>query len=383
MFDPQGFGKDWLGGDRSVQRLALAALAVVVVGVSGCGSRSGASKPEPKPPNLLQSRDTVGRVPKEPFVVGAGDRRIVLTPSGDQSGELCVKAATREGTTQRRCLGPGLPDPVVAFVGIGGRSEKRVDWASLIGLARADVARVTLRLQSGPPRTLELRRWAGFDWSGFSLEPGAGGTLSADLIGGRQPNRPNDLQAFDAKGRKLIDLELSWVYGPCERNTPCKGSDPPKKWQDVQDPFVGASGADRVESRVAKEIALRDPLVARLLSDRRYVFMPSSAWVDCANSSIGVVHEVYVADPIAYEGDFPFASYNHASGKAYDESVWHLAVGNATALLLNVDLHRKKVVGVDPTFSDGVQVDESKSHVVKKQAVPDDNLDCDGSPEGD
>jgi hypothetical protein len=369
--------------DRLVKRLAVAVVAIGVVG-AGCGSHPRASNPKLKTPNLLRNRDTVGRVPKEPFVVGQGDRRVALMPSKGGSGELCVKATTRDGSaTQRRCLGPGLPDPVVAFVGIGGTSEKRVEWASLIGLARGDVARITLGLQSGPPRRLELRRWPGFEWSGFSLEPGAGGTTSADRLGGRDVNRPNNLQAFDAKGRKLMDLELSWVYGPCEQDTPCKASVPPKKWQDVQDPFVGASGADRAASQEAKEIALQDPLVARLISGRRYVFMPSSDWVDCAYLSIGAVLEVYVADPIAYEGDFPFASYNHASGKPYDESVWHLAVRNATDLLLDVDLHRKKVVGVDPTFSDDVRVDEAKSHVVKKQAVPDDNLDCDGNPETD
>jgi hypothetical protein len=366
-----------------VKRLAVAALAVLIAG-AGCGARSQASKPDSKVPNLLQSEDTVGRVPKEPFVVGEGDQRVVLTPSKGETGELCLKAATSGGAgTERRCLGPGLPEPVVAFVGIGGRSEKRVDWASLIGLARNDVARVTVQLQSGTSRTLGLRHWPGFAWSGFSLEPGAGGTVPYDPLAGGDANRPNELAAFDAKGRKLMDLELSWVYGPCESDAQCEGPIPPKKWQDVQDPFDGASGADPVASRHAKEVALRDPLVARLLSGRRYVFMPSSAWVDCDGSSIGAWLQVYVADPIEYEGDFPVASYNHASGKPYDESVWHLAFRNATMLDLSVDLRRKKVVGVDPTDSDDVQVDESKSHVVKKQAVPDDNLDCEGDPETD
>lgn len=367
-----------------MQRLAILGLAALVAGASGCGgARTHASKPQLKPPSLLQSRDTVGQIPKETFFVGEGDRRAVLTPSKGRSGELCVKATTPSGAgTTRRCLGPGLPEPVVAFVGMGGKSQKRWDWASLIGLARKDVARITLGLQSGQ-RTLDLRRWPGFDWVGFSLEPGVSGTNSADLLGGRTVNRPNELKAFDAKGRLLMDLELSWVYGPCERNTPCTVSARTHKWQDVQDPFVGASGADPAASINANEIALRDPLVARLLAGRRYVFMPSSDWVDCDNSSIGVGLEVYVADPIAYEGDFPFVSFNHKSGKPYFEGVWHLAVRNATELLLDVDLHRKKVVGLDPTFSDSVQVDESKAHIVKKPAVPDDNLDCEGNPNTD
>jgi len=364
-----------------MERFALAALGILIVG-AGCGARAQASKPESKVPSLLQSQDSVGRVPTEPFVVGDGVQRVALTPSKGKAGELCVKADTPGGAgTEGRCLGPGLPDPVVAFVGIGGRAGKRVDWASLIGLARGDVARVRLQLQSGPTRTLKLRHWPGFSWTGFSLEPGAGGTLSSDLLGGREANRPNQLTAFDAKGRKLMDLELSWVYGPCEHNSPCNASVRSRKWQDVQDPFVGESGAASLAQ--AKEIALRDPLVARLLSGRRYVFMPAADWFDCDNSLIGVFVQVYVADPIEYEGDFPFESYNHASGKPYDEFVWHLAIRNATMLDVSIDLHRKKVVGIDPTDSDDVRVDESKSYVVEEPAVPNDNLDCDGQPETD
>jgi hypothetical protein len=356
--------------------------ALVLVAMSGCGSRAPASKPEAAP-DLLRADDAVGVLPDETLAVGEGEKRVVLVPSKGNAGQLCVLARIAGKHTALRCLGPGLPDPAVAFVGLGGKTPKRVGWASLIGLAREDVDRVSIQMQSGR-LTPKLRRWPGFKWSLFSLEPGAGGTMSTDLVGGREVNRPNALTAFDAKGRKLIDLELSWVYGPCEQDdAACTGSVPAKSWQDVQDPFVGASGEDSVASRNARKIALRDPVVARLLAGRRYVFMPSSDWVDCGNSPIGVFLQVYVADPIAYEGDFPFESYNHASGKPYDESVWHLAFRNATVLDVSVDLHRKEVVGVDPTDSDDVQVDESKSHVVKEPAVPDDNLDCEGNPETD
>jgi hypothetical protein len=361
-----------------VKRLAAAALAVLALTVSACGSRTETSEPKAKPPNLLRTGTSVGRIPKEPFVVGEGDRKSVLVASRDAAGELCVKATASNGRgTDRRCLGPGLPEPLVAFVGIGGRSEKKVDWASLIGFARKDVVRVSLRLQGGPRRTLKLRHWPGFDWAGFSLEPGAGGTMVVDALGNKDINRPNDLQAFDAKGRMLMDLELSWVYGPCEKDTPC-GAVPLKPWQDVQDPFVGASGADPAASQRAKEVAMRDPLVARLLSGRRYVFMPSSDWVDCDNSRIGVGLEVYVADPIDAEEDFPFVSFNHKSGKPYYQAIWHLSVRNATDILLSVDLRKRRVVEVDPTLSDDVRVVEN--HIVKEPDVPDDNLDCDGQP---
>jgi hypothetical protein len=364
-----------------VRLAAVLFTAVVLTAASGCGGRAQSSSPEAPAPDLLTVGDTVGRIPNQAFAVGEGERRVTLVAARDKGDELCVRAEIGQRQTEPRCLGPGLPDPAVAFVGIGGASPTKVDWASLIGLARADVRSVRIEMQSGPPLTPRLRRWAGFKWSLFSLEPDAGGTFVADAIGTRQLNRPNELIGFDGKGRKLIDLELSWVYGPCETEAPCPNAK--GKWADVQDPFVGASGADSVASRNAREIALRDPLVARLLSGRRYVFMPSSDWVDCDNSPIGVFLQVYVADPIAYEGDFPFESYNHASGKPYDEGVWHLAFRNATVLDVSVDLHRKEVVGVDPTDSDDVQVDESKSHVVKEPAVPDDNLDCDGNPETD
>lgn len=357
--------------------LVLVALAIV-----GCGAGSESEEREANVPDLLGGEGKVGRLPKEPFAVGEGDRRVVLTPSRGRDGELCVKATASEGEgTSRRCLSPGPPDPVVAFVGLGGPTKKRVDWTSLIGLARGDVERVTLQLQSGPVRTLELRHWSGFGWTGFSLEPGASGMVTVDLLGRKEVNRPNFLQALDARGRTLMDLELSWVYGPCEGNTPCKGPVPLKRWQDVQDAFVGAGGAGSEADRRARELALGDPLVGELLSGRRYVFGPSSSWVDCDNSHIGLVLEVHVTDPIDYEGDFPFVTFNHKSGKPYYQAVWHLSVRNATALLVHVDLRQNRVVEVDPTYSDDVQVVEHE--VVKEPEVPADGLDCEGDPIGD
>jgi hypothetical protein len=367
-----------------VQRIAVATAALLAVLAPSCGSRPESSSSTTTTPNLVRNETTVGRLPREPFAVGEGNRRVVLEPTKDKTGELCVSASIAgKSGTQRRCLGPGLPNPLVAFVGLGGKSAKRVDWTSLIGLARADVDHVVLRLQSGPPRTLELRHWPGFRWSGLSLEPDASGTDVVDLLGTREVNRPNELIAYDAKGRTLMHLELSWVYGPCEQDPPCNVADPDKEWQDVQDPYVGASGAASQPSRRAEELVLRDPLVTRLLDGRRYAFMPSSDWQDCDGSSIGVVLEVNVSDPITYEGDFPFVSFNHKSGKPYFEGVWHLAVRNATLLDISVDLRRNRVVMVDPTAGENVQVDQAKFHIVKEPAEPDDNLDCEGNPIGD
>jgi hypothetical protein len=332
----------------------------------------------------VRSENEVGRLPSVSFAVGERNRRVVLEPTKDKTGELCVSASIADQPgTPPRCLGPGLPEPLVAFVGLGGKSAKRVDWTSLIGLARGDVDRVVLRLQSGPPRTLKLRRWPGFHWLGFTLEPGASGTDVVDRLGAREVNRPNELTAYDARGQTLMDLELSWVYGPCEHDAGCNVADTGKEWQDVQDPYVGASGAASEPSRRAEELVLRDPLVARLLDGRRYAFMPSSDWQDCDGSSIGVVLEVNVSDPITYEGDFPFVSFNHKSGKPYFEGIWHLAVRNATLLDISVDLRRSKVVMVDPTAGEDVQVGQAKSHIVKEPAEPDDNFDCEGNPIGD
>jgi hypothetical protein len=50
-------------------------------------------------------------------------------------------------------------------------------------------------------------------------------------------------------------------------------------------------------------------------------------------------------------------------------------------MLVHVDLRQNRVVAVDPTYSDDVQVLEHE--VVKEPEVPDDDLDCEGDPIGD
>jgi hypothetical protein len=351
--------------------------AFALLAGSGCGSRAQSSRPEAPPPSLATAGDTVGVIPKETLAVGQGDRRVVLVATKGNGGQLCISAKTGHKQTDLRCLGPGLPDPAVAFVGIGGKSPKDVEWASLIGLAREDVERVSVQMQTGRPLRPKLRRWPGFKWSLFSLEPGAGGTFSSDAIGTMEINRPNELIGTDAKGWTLIDLSLGWVYGPCESDAPCPSGT--GRWADVQDPFIGASYADSESSAKAKAVALRDPLVRRLLAGRRYWFGPSSAWDDCEGSPLGAGFEVHVADPIDYEGDFPTVAFDRQADEPYAEGVWHLAFSNASLIDLTVDLRRRRVVDVDPTLSDNVEIDQGRSHWVKEPEVED--IDCDGNPD--
>jgi len=342
-------------------RLAGGLLVAVVLLGAGCGSRSQTARPGNPPPDLLAVGDTVGRAPDTTFAVGEGKRRVVLVAAKGKSGERCVSATSHVSRTPVHCLGPGLPDPVVVFVGFGGKVNGHAESAPVIGFARADVVRVSITMQNDRSLTPKLKRWPGFKWSGFALEPGAGGESVTDLLGTREPNQPVELFAYDAEGRKLMDLDLAGVSWNAETPQDALGRDSPA---DVQ----------------AKLIALRDPLVRRLLAGRKYWLGAPAAWLDCDNSSIGAFFEVYVPEPFAYEGDLPFVDFNRKSGKPYLEGVLHLAVSNAHLIYLHVDIHRRHVVSIDPT-GDDVHVEEYR--VVKEPPMKPDHVDCEGNPEGD
>jgi hypothetical protein len=126
---------------------------------------------------------------REVASVGEQENRNQLLAGKDASGTVCV--AERGGTFL--CLdGRYNPYAVVVFPIVGGSSLDVVDRASLVGIARSDVARVTLLLASGKAVELGLDQWRAFSYEAHG----------ADSV-------PTQLRAFDPGGHQLQRVGLS------------------------------------------------------------------------------------------------------------------------------------------------------------------------------
>lgn len=121
-------------------------------------------------------------------VFGSGMRLVTARGPG---GLPCVSFVTdRGGARQFSCFEPrGEKGALVRFVGDGGTTIGKVEWVSLVGMARNDVARVTLVTQDGSERQLPLNAARGFEYS-------------TDV----QAAFPASLRAYDATGAVLEEI---------------------------------------------------------------------------------------------------------------------------------------------------------------------------------
>jgi hypothetical protein len=126
---------------------------------------------------------------REVASVGESENQNQLLAGKDASGTVCV--AERGGSFL--CLDSRYdPFAVVVFPIVGGSSLDVVDRASLVGIARSDVARVTLLLESGKAVDLGLNQWRAFSYV----------AQGADSV-------PTELRAFDAGGHQLQSVGVS------------------------------------------------------------------------------------------------------------------------------------------------------------------------------
>lgn len=126
---------------------------------------------------------------REVASVGEQENRNQLLAGRNASGTVCV--AERGGSFL--CLDSRYdPYAVVVSPIVGGSSLDVVDRASLVGIARSDVARVTLLLESGTTVELDLDKWRAFSYVADG----------ADSV-------PTELRAFDAGGHQLQSVGLS------------------------------------------------------------------------------------------------------------------------------------------------------------------------------
>lgn len=132
--------------------------------------------------------------------IDSGTLTEVASVSGGELPNQLLAAKNASGTTcvgQRGgsflCLDNRYdPYAVVVFPWVGGSTLNVVDRASIVGIARSDVARVTLSLQDGSRIDLAPDKWRSFSYV-------AGGAASV----------PIELRAYDAADQELQTVDLS------------------------------------------------------------------------------------------------------------------------------------------------------------------------------
>lgn len=120
---------------------------------------------------------------------GFGGMRLVTARASD--GRPCVSFVTdRGGGREFTCFdAEGETGALVRFVGDGGTTLGKVEWVNIVGLARSDVARLTLLTQGGAERDLPLNGARGFAYS----------TEDKDAF-------PASLRAYDADGSLIEEM---------------------------------------------------------------------------------------------------------------------------------------------------------------------------------
>jgi hypothetical protein len=104
--------------------------------------------------------------------IGQGEGRSEFLAARGLDGDVCLTKLAGHAGAPFQCL-HDLPKPggrstdeqaVMIGMSAGGHRGSVVDYASLIGIARADVGRVELELVNGETIELPLNRWRGFGY---------------------------------------------------------------------------------------------------------------------------------------------------------------------------------------------------------------------------
>lgn len=124
--------------------------------------------------------------------IGQGERRNELLAASDDAGTVCL-AERAVGNSPFTCLDDRYdPYAVVVFPVVGGSTTAVVDRISLVGIARADVARVALSFADGNATDLPLNEWRAFSYAREGTD-----------------SLPTMLRAYDSAGTELQHVGLS------------------------------------------------------------------------------------------------------------------------------------------------------------------------------
>ncbi len=129
-------------------------------------------------------------------VIASGDkegRRLAIYSAPDGSGNPCLGFTAFGIGREFHCLSePGFDEQtVIPFVTMGGRELGSVDRATVMGVARSDVARIVIRLVDGSRQDLQLNQWRAFAYTAGTSE-----TMPAALV------------AYRADGSTLQVIEI-------------------------------------------------------------------------------------------------------------------------------------------------------------------------------
>jgi hypothetical protein len=185
---------------------ALAAAAVVTIGLLVAGPAFGlrpvfGDEPTPtwtwpegvpgdpiKPSKFVVSLNATAhgrfvarvdlRTLRQVFAIGEGYGQSSILAARGLDGDVCLAKLTGHAGSPFECLqDPRRPsrlkfDQQAVLIGMsmGGHRGSVVDYASLIGVARADVGRVVLELVDGTTIDLPLNQWRGFGY--YVTDPG-------------------------------------------------------------------------------------------------------------------------------------------------------------------------------------------------------------------
>lgn len=248
-------------------------------------------------------------------VAGTGARRVPLLVGRTADRRLCV------GTDGFfRCLRAEDAEPVYVVGAFRGARESR--WGALVGLAGPEVARVAVELQSGGPIPVRLQRLPGFAWRAFTF-PATG---------------PNGQLPFvvDVTGRGggTRQMDMAWAAAPG------------MKAGDSVDAPVGEIRPLMAE---AKRLALGDPRVRALLGSHTRLVAKPARWTSCGQKFIGAGIDIHLFQPLAVRGDFPIVTFDaQKRNRAYAEGTLRIRATGVTDVLVQVDVNRRKVVGITP-----------------------------------
>lgn len=322
-----------------MKRLLLSAVVAALV------PPAPALQPERLPPGPLPGRAAHGRFPDSVRDVralvstGHGYARTRLLIARGRQDQLCVSAiAGRQRRARFRCdTGLDRP-PLLARVGVGGRSRARPDWLSIVGLVRPEVDSVSVESGRFASTKLRLRGFPGFPWRAFAARPRRG------------RDQAESVRALDPARGVMQRVDTSWVYrSPCmQKRRGCSPAQRRGRWSDARDPYGEAEAGHgrRVAGLRAKRLAADHPVVQALTAGQPFSAGAIALWSRCNGRRIGAIVPLRLSRPVDFEGDVPV--YGNSIDTAYLEGTAHMRLGSVVAFMVYVDLNRKKVVGIFP-----------------------------------